>query len=89
MTCGPRGLPSETMSLFHNNGNGTFTHVSAKAGVQVPKEHHGLTVLMGDFDDDGWPDVYVASDSTPSLLFHNKRDGTFEEIGEYSRAVSI
>jgi hypothetical protein len=87
VTCGPRGLPAETMTLYRNDGHGRFTDVSAKAGVAVPRKYYGLTVLTGDFDNDGWPDVYVASDSTPSLLFHNKRDGTFEEIGVYSGAA--
>jgi hypothetical protein len=87
VTCGPRGLPGETMSLYHNDGHGHFTDVSNKAGVAGPKKYYGLTVLTGDFDNDGWPDVYVASDSTPSLLFHNKRNGTFEEIGVYSGAA--
>jgi hypothetical protein len=84
VACGPRGLPGETMSLYHNDGHGHFTDVSKQAGVAGPKNYYGLTVLTGDFDNDGWPDVYVASDSTPSLLFHNKRDGSFEEIGVYS-----
>ena len=82
--CGPRGLPGETMSLYHNDGNGHFADVSRSAGIEGPKKYHGFTVLTGDFDNDGWPDFYVASDSTPSLLYHNKRDGRFEEMGTYS-----
>jgi hypothetical protein len=84
--CGPRGLPGETMSLYHNDGHGRFTDVSAKAGVSGPKNYYGFTVLTGDFDNDGWPDIYVACDSTASLLYHNKHDGTFEEMGVISGA---
>jgi len=79
--CGPMGLPGETVSLYHNDGQGHFTDVSRSAGVEGPKNYHGLTILTGDFDNDGWPDFYVACDSTPSLFYHNKRNGTFEEIG--------
>ena len=85
--CGPRGLKGETMSLYHNDGHGHFTNVSEKAGVAGPQQYHGFTVLTGDFDNDGWPDFYVACDSTPSLLFRNKHDGTFEEIGVASGAA--
>lgn len=85
--CGPRGLPGETMSLYRNDGRGRFTDVSEQAGVAGPKQYYGFTALSGDFDNDGWPDMYVACDSTPSLLYRNKRDGTFEEIGLYSGAA--
>jgi len=79
--CGPRGLKGETMTLYHNDGHGHFTDVTKQAGVETPHEYHGFTVLTGDFDNDGWPDFFVACDSSPSLYFHNKRNGTFEEIG--------
>ncbi len=79
--CGPRGLKGESMTLYHNDGHGHFTDVTKQAGVETPPEYYGFTVLTGDFDNDGWPDFYVTCDSTPSLLFHNKRNGTFEEIG--------
>jgi len=79
--CGPRGLTGETMTLYHNDGHGHFTDVTKQAGVETPREYYGFTVLTGDFDNDGWPDFYVTCDSTPSLYFHNKRNGTFEEIG--------
>jgi len=79
--CGPRGLKGETMTLYHNDGRGHFTDVTKQAGVETPREYYGFTVLTGDFDNDGWPDFYVTCDSTPSLFFHNKRDGTFEEQG--------
>jgi enediyne biosynthesis protein E4 len=79
--CGPRGLKGETMTLYHNDGHGHFTDVTRQAGVETPREYYGFTVLTGDFDNDGWPDIYVTCDSTPSLYFHNKRNGTFEEMG--------
>jgi enediyne biosynthesis protein E4 len=78
--CGPRGLRGATNTLYRNNGDGTFTDVSQKAGV-VTDGHFGFSPLVLDYDNDGWPDVYVADDSTASLLFHNNRDGTFTEIG--------
>jgi hypothetical protein len=79
--CGPRGQKGEAMSLYHNDGHGHFTDVSKQAGVEGPRQYYGFSVLTGDFDNDGWPDFYVTCDSTPSLLFRNQHDGTFEEIG--------
>jgi enediyne biosynthesis protein E4 len=79
--CGPRGLKGETMTLYHNDGHGHFTDVTKQAGVETPREYYGFTVLTGDFDNDGWPDFYITCDSTPSLYFHNKHNGTFEEMG--------
>ena len=79
--CGPRGLKGTTNELYHNNRDGTFTDVSEKSGVARTAQYYCLTVLTGDFDNDGWPDIYVACDSTPSMLFHNNHDGTFSEIG--------
>ena len=79
--CGPRGLKGETMTLYHNDRHGHFTDVTKQAGIETPREYYGFTVLTGDFDNDGWPDIFVACDSTPSLYFHNKGNGTFEEIG--------
>ena len=83
VSCGPMGLPPETMSLYHNDGHGHFTDVTHQAGIDTAKAA-GFTVLTGDFDNDGWPDVYVTGDSTPSLHFLNKRNGTFEEVGAYT-----
>ena len=65
--CGPRGLPGESMSLYENEGGGSFTDVSARAGVETEKIYYGFTPLTGDFDNDGWTDVYVSCDSTASL----------------------
>ena len=81
VNCGPRGLPADTHSLYHNNGNGTFTEVSARAGIAAAAGSYGLTAVAADFNGDGWPDLYVACDSTPSLLFLNNHDGTFKESG--------
>ncbi|HKN83111.1 MAG TPA: CRTAC1 family protein [Pyrinomonadaceae bacterium] len=79
--CGPRGLKGAGDSLFHNNGDGTFTDVSKQAGVSDPNGYYGLGVATSDFDDDGWTDIFVANDSTPNFHYRNKGDGTFEEIG--------
>ena len=80
--CGPHGLPPAHNALYHNNGDGTFTDVSAKAGILVPDGCYGLGAVTADFDNDGWPDIYVACDQTPSLLYRNRHDGTFEERGD-------
>jgi hypothetical protein len=81
VVCGPRGLPPGTHSLYRNNGDGTFTDVSKEAGISNATKTYGMTVVAADFDEDGWPDIYVACDSTPSLLFINNHDGTFHEEG--------
>ena len=83
VNCGPRGLKGENNLLFHNEG-GKFVDVSAKSGISKARDHYGLGVLVGDFDNDEWPDVYVANDKTASLLFQNKHNGTFEEVGVFS-----
>jgi hypothetical protein len=81
VNCGPRGLIAESGTLYHNNGDDTFTDVSAQAGISKHGSTFGLGVLVADFDNDGWPDIYVASDTTASLLFLNNHDGTFREEG--------
>ena len=80
--CGPAGLPGEDDLLFHNRGDGTFEEVSKKAGVNDPKKYYGLGVIWADYDNDGWPDLFVANDSTPNYLYHNNHDGTFTEAGD-------
>ena len=82
--CGPRGLKPGANALYHNNGDGTFTNVSQSSGILRATGCYGFTSLTADFDLDGWPDIYVACDSTASLLFHNNHDGTFNEIGKKS-----
>lgn len=79
--CGPRGLPKAEHSLHRNNGDGTFTDVTGASGIGAADPGYGLTAVSADFNADGWPDIYVACDSTPSLLFINQQDGTFEEEG--------
>jgi predicted nucleotidyltransferase len=79
--CGPRGLPAGRHSLYRNNGDGTFTEVTQQAGIAPFTKCYGMTVVAADLDEDGWPDIYVACDSTPSLLFMNNHDGTFREEG--------
>src|ERR1700758_3870121 len=78
--CGPRGLPGDTNILYHNNGDGTFTDVSEKAGILKPGPRYSITAVSYDFDNDGWADIYVAVDSEPSILFHNNHDGTFTDM---------
>ena len=87
--CGPRGLKGAGDSLFHNNGNGTFTDVSKAAGVDDPNGYYGLTVIWADFNNTGRPDIYVANDSTPKFLYKNLGNGKFTDIGlESGTAVS-
>jgi len=80
--CGPRGLKAGVNALYHNNGDGTFTDISRESGILNTSKCYGLTPLTADFDQDGWPDIYVACDSTASILYHNKHDGTFVDIGK-------
>ncbi len=78
VNCGPRGLQYGRHSLYRNNGNGTFTDVSVESGIDAIHETYGLAVVAADFNDDGWPDIYIACDSTPSVLLINQHDGTFK-----------
>ncbi|PYV59540.1 MAG: CRTAC1 family protein [Acidobacteria bacterium] len=82
--CGPWGMVGESDFLFHNRGDGTFEEVSRKSGAEDKNKYYGLGVIWGDYDNDGWPDLYVANDAGPNYLFHNKHNGTFEEIGMLS-----
>ena len=79
--CGPRGLPAGRNFLFHNDGHGKFSDVSEPSGIGKPTGCYAFTALASDFDNDGYPDLYIACDSRPSLLYHNQKNGTFEEIG--------
>ena len=80
VACGPPGLIGGKNILFHNNGDGTFTDVSEASGILSANGMYGLGVLTGDFDNDGWPDIYVANDSTASALYQNKKNGKFTDI---------
>lgn len=94
--CGPQGMSGGTNILYHNRGDGTFEDVSERSGVTVPRGpltptfvndqwiptgSYGLGVSAADFDNDGWPDIYVACDTAPSRLYHNNHDGSFTEVG--------
>ncbi len=79
--CGPRGLPGAGDTLYHNNGDGTFTDVSKAAHVDDPQGYYGLGVMWTDLDDDAWPDIIVANDATPNYAYRNNHDGTFTEEG--------
>ena len=80
VACGPPGLTGGKNILFHNRGDGTFEDVSAKSGILKTPGTYGLGVVVSDFDNDGWPDIYVANDSTSSTLYKNNHDGTFTDI---------
>jgi hypothetical protein len=82
--CGPRGLPGEADHLFHNNGDGTFSDVSVKAGVADARGYYGLASVFVDVDDDGWVDLAVANDSVPRYLYRNNHDGTFQDVSYIS-----
>ena len=78
--CGLRGLPGAKNILYHNKGDGTFEDVTTKAHIERTDGHYSLSVSTLDFDEDGWPDIYVACDSTPSILYRNNHDGTFTDV---------
>jgi hypothetical protein len=96
VACGPRGLPFDRNLLYRNNGDGTFRDVSEASGIARPDQHYGLGVLTGDFNQDGWTDIYVACDRTPSILYVNRGDGAFRDeallrgaaLDEHGRALS-
>ncbi len=85
--CGPRGLPWSKNILYHNLGNGTFEDVTKKAKIDQTNGHYGFSVSTLDYDDDGWPDIFVACDSTASILYHNNHDGTFSDVAVISGAA--
>jgi enediyne biosynthesis protein E4 len=80
VACGPPGLNGGKNILFHNNGDGTFTDVSESAGILQANGTYGLGVLTGDFNNNGWPDIYVANDSTASALYENQKNGKFRDV---------
>jgi hypothetical protein len=88
VNCGPRGLKAAHNYLFHNNGDGTFKDVSESSGISKVHGSYSMTAVTADFDNDGWPDIYVACDSTSSYLFRNQHNGTFAEEG-LERGVSL
>jgi len=85
--CGPRGLPWSKNLLYHNLGNGTFEDVTKKAKIDQTNGHYAFSVSTLDYDDDGWPDIFVACDSTASILYHNNHDGTFTDVAVISGAA--
>ena len=85
--CGPRGLPWAKNILYHNLGGGRFEDVTAKAHIDKTTGHYAFSVSTLDFNDDGWPDIYVACDSTPSILYRNNKDGTFTDVAVLSGAA--
>ncbi|MGA7524675.1 MAG: CRTAC1 family protein [Acidobacteriaceae bacterium] len=80
VACGPPGLAPGKNILYHGNGDGTFTDVSAKANIWDTYGNYALSATVADFDNDGWPDIYVANDSTAATLYQNQKDGTFRDI---------
>jgi enediyne biosynthesis protein E4 len=78
--CGPQGLPWGKNILYHNLGRGRFEDVSRKSHIDQAGGHYAFSVSTLDYDDDGWPDIYIACDSTASILYHNNRDGTFSDV---------
>jgi hypothetical protein len=85
--CGPQGLPGARNILYHNRGDGTFEDVTTKSHIDQTDGHYAFSVTTLDYDDDGWPDIFVACDSTPSILYHNNRDGTFKDVAVTSGAA--
>src|SRR5436305_16593 len=85
--CGPRGLPWSKNILYRNLGNGTFEDVTKNAKIDQTNGHYAFSVSTLDYDDDGWPDIYVACDSTASILYHNNHDGTFTDVAVISGAA--
>jgi len=87
VNCGPKGLPTDTNLLYHNEGNGRFTDVSSSSGIDRVAGRYSMTAVAADFDADGWNDIYVASDSTAAILYRNNHDGTFTDVAIPSGAA--
>jgi len=80
VNCGPKGLPTETNLFYRNNGDGTFEDVSGASRIDAVQGRYAMTAVVLDYDGDGWPDIYVACDSTACILYRNNRDGTFTDV---------
>jgi enediyne biosynthesis protein E4 len=87
VNCGPKGLPFDTNLFYRNNGDGTFSDVSAASGIARVTGRYSMTAAAADYDGDGWVDIYVAADSTAALLYRNNRDGTFTDVAIPSGAA--
>ena len=87
VNCGPKGLPTDTNLLFHNEGNGRFRDVSASSGIAAVTGRYSMTATAADLDQDGWTDIYVAADSTAAILYRNNHDGTFTDVAVESGAA--
>jgi hypothetical protein len=87
VNCGPKGLPTDTSLFYRNRGDGTFEDVSEASGIARVTERYPMTAIAADLDEDGWPDLYVASDSTAAILYRNNRDGTFTDVAVRSGAA--
>jgi hypothetical protein len=87
VNCGPKGLPTDTNLLYRNEGNGRFVDVSDRSGISRVTGRYSMTALAADLTDDGWTDIYVASDSTAAILYRNNHDGTFTDIAVESGAA--
>jgi hypothetical protein len=87
VNCGPKGLPTDTNLLFHNDGGGRFTDVSARTGIDRVTGRYSMTAVAADYDRDGWPDIYIATDSTAAILYRNNHDGTFTDVAVESGAA--
>ena len=87
VNCGPKGLPTDTNLLYHNKGDGTFADVSDASGIAKVTRRYPMTAFATDLNDDGWSDIYVASDSTAAILYRNNRDGTFTDVAVESGAA--
>lgn len=87
VNCGPKGLPTDTNLLYHNDGGGRFADVSSSSGINRVTGRYSMTAIAADFDDDGWVDIYVASDSTAAILYRNNHDGTFTDVAVGSGAA--
>ena len=87
VNCGPKGLPTDTNLLYHNDGQGRFSDISERSGIAGVTARYPMTALAADLTGDGWTDIYVASDSTAAILYRNNQNGTFTDIAVESGAA--